>query len=104
MSMHKELLKMVLGFEWDEGNKTKNLDKHAITIEEAEQIFTNDSLALFPDEKHSSIEQRFGALGVTNNGRELSSVFTVRAFKIRVISIRPMSKKERKWFNENKAK
>ncbi len=61
MNMHRVLLKMVLGFEWDDGNKSKNLKKHGITFEEAEQIFTNDSLKLFPDEKHSTLEHRYGA-------------------------------------------
>jgi uncharacterized DUF497 family protein len=41
-------------------------------------------------------EPRFGALGVDFSGNKLSLCFTIREGKIRIISVRPMSKLERK--------
>ncbi|MFH1050814.1 MAG: BrnT family toxin [bacterium] len=48
-------------------------------------------------------EERYFALGKTNNNRLLFTVFTVRENKICVISSRDMNKNERK-INNEKAK
>ena len=45
-------------------------------------------------------EIRFAALGKTYGSRLLTVVFTLRARKIRVISARPMSRSERKLYEE----
>jgi len=47
------------------------------------------------DDAHSATEERYYALGHTNRGRLLFIVFTIRRRKIRVISSRDMTKKER---------
>jgi uncharacterized DUF497 family protein len=47
------------------------------------------------DKKHSTEESRYYALGHTDAERLLFVVFTIRRNHIRVISARPMSKKER---------
>ena len=83
------------GFQWDAGNVIKSRTKHGVTPAEAEQVFFNEPLLLLPDEKHSGREARLFALGHTNDGRRLFVAFTVRASKIRVISCRTMSRKER---------
>jgi len=92
----KQLLLECTGFEWDEGNKDKNWIKHKVTSNECEQIFFNQPLIINFDEKHSNTEIRFYALGHTDLSRKLFIVFTVRNKKIRIISARDMSKKERK--------
>ena len=92
----KQLLLECTGFEWDEGNKDKNWIKHKVTSSECEQIFFNQPLIVNLDEKHSNTEIRFYALGHTDLSRKLFIVFTVRNKKIRIISARDMSKKERK--------
>jgi|ERR1017187_4249413 uncharacterized DUF497 family protein len=81
------------GFDWDLGNATKNT-KHQVEPEEAEAIFLNQPLLLGFDEKHSRAESRWIAFGRTAK-RKLTIVFTVRRKLIRIISARPMSKKER---------
>jgi hypothetical protein len=86
------------GFEWDEGNATKNWTKHAVTQAECEQPFFNDPLLLVADDAHSGREPRFFALGHTDDGRLLLTVFTLRGSSIRVISARPMSRREREVF------
>lgn len=83
------------GFEWDVGNINKNFLKHSITIYESEEVFFNEPLVVYVDEKHSLLENRYFALGISNTGKQLLIVFTTRREFIRVISARPMSKKER---------
>lgn len=84
-----------LSFEWDEGNKDKNWRKHKVHFREAEEVFLNKLLKIFPDTKHSIEENRFLAFGVTNKQRYLAIVFTIREEKIRVISARNQNRKER---------
>ena len=84
------------GFEWDDGNRTKNWEKHQVSSSECEEIFFNIPLLLYTDTAHSQQEPRFYVLGKTSSDRRLFLSFTVRETKIRVISARPMSHRERK--------
>ena len=83
------------GFEWDEGNKKKNWERHQVTVRECEEAFFNKPLVVLKDEKHSQKEIRYIALGQTNQIRRLYIVFTIRKSLIRVVSARNQSKKER---------
>ncbi len=58
-------------------------------------MFFNQPLVVADDDVHSVAEERCYALGRTNRGRLLFIVFTLRRRKIRVISVRDMTKKER---------
>lgn len=89
-----------LEFEWDEGNRDKNLLKHEVTNEEAEEIFTNKPNFIFFDEKHSWLERRYMIWGLTDKGRKLSVFFTIRKNKVRIISARDMHEKERRAYEE----
>lgn len=89
------MLTQCVGFNWDEGNSKKNWIKHQVTPSECEQIYFNQPLIVKNDLKHSENEARFFALGETDNHRKLFIAFTVRKDKIRVISARDMSQKER---------
>jgi len=83
------------GFEWDEGNLTKNWDRHQVSSSECEELFLNTPLLLADDVRHSISEARHYVLGQTNDRRLLFIAFTVRGTHIRVVSARPMSRKER---------
>lgn len=83
------------GFDWDEGNRDKNWLKHLVSNRESEELFFNRPFIIAADVKHSVLEERYYALGQTNEGRLLFVSFTVRMNKIRVISARDMSQKER---------
>lgn len=96
-------LHTVTGFDWDDGNRQKSNQKHAVTDCEAEEVFMHSPLLLLADLKHSSVEARYFALGHTAEDRWLSVVFTLRGAKIRVISVRPMSRKERIIYAEKDA-
>ena len=84
-------IETTLGFEWDDGNVHKNQLKWSII----EEIFFNDPLLIVEDFKHSEKECRCVALGINNGGELITIIFTVRVERIRVISARMMSKKER---------
>jgi uncharacterized DUF497 family protein len=83
------------GFEWDAGNLTKSSAKHAVSCREAEEIFFNQPLIVAPDPAHSQTEARFRVLGRTNAHRLLHLNFTPRGDRLRIISARPMNRKER---------
>ena len=93
----------VVGFDWDEGNILKSWEKHKVKHTEAEEVFENKPKFVFPDTKHSKVEIRYGILGVTNNKRSLSATFTLRNNRVRVISARDMSKRERTFYEKIKA-
>jgi len=89
------------GFQWDEGNINKNLDKHHIENWECEQIYFNEPLIILDDLKHSYVEIRWAAFGKTDAGRMLMVIFTKRGSLVRVISARDMKKKERVFYEKN---
>ena len=87
------------GFDWDEGNINKNWLKHEVSPAECEQIFFNRPLVIQDDLKHSEVEKRFYALGKTDSKRNLFIAFTIRNKRIRVISARDMSRKEKEVYS-----
>ena len=94
------LLKDCESFQWDEGNIDKNWIRHQVSRWECEEIFFNRPLIIAEDLKHSQNEQRYYALGKTDQNRYLFIAFTVRQKQIRVISARDMNKKESKIYDE----
>ena len=90
------------GFQWDAANSEKNWHRHQVRQAECEQLFLNRPLVVAGDSKHSVSEVRFFALGRTDASRELAVVFTVRTKLIRVVSARPMSRRERRIYGKAK--
>jgi uncharacterized DUF497 family protein len=88
----------VEGFQWDKGNERKNIEAHDVSQSEAEEIFFNRPLRITTDPIHSTGEPRWLAFGITDAERRLLVVFTLREAqtKIRIISARDMSRKERR--------
>ena len=91
----RSILENCQGFQWDKGNSLKNWLKHGVTQGESEEVFFNEPLLLFEDEKHSEHEDRILAFGRTNEGKLLVVAFTIRQNLIRIISARHMNRKER---------
>ena len=92
----------IAGFEWDKANILKNWEKHRVSHVECEEVFFNRPLVTGIDEPHSVRETRYYALGETDGSRRLFIVFTVRSDRIRVISARDMSRKERQGYEKAK--
>lgn len=98
------LLPKPIQFEWDQGNINKNVAKHKIKNEEAEEVFVNQPIVLLKDKKHSQVESRLMVLGRTDKKRPLSIFFTIRDNKVRIVSARPMSRKERRLYEQKSKK
>jgi len=91
-------LKDIEGFDWDAGNTDKNWIRHRVSASECEEVFFNDPL-IVKTKSHSS-EARHAAFGRTDQGRLLTVIYTVRGNKIRIISARDMSRKERRNYGQ----
>lgn len=98
-----ERLVQCTGFDWDSGNAPKLEERHKVTPGECEQVFFQDPLLIAPDHKHSKGEERWAALGRTADGRALAIVFTLRGDRIRPLSARDMSRKERRLYGQAEA-
>jgi len=83
-------------FDWDGGNAEKNWLRHRVSQPESEQVFFNRPFVVAEDDLHSHNEVRFYAWGRTDAGRLLLVVYTLRGEKVRVISARDMTRRERK--------
>jgi uncharacterized DUF497 family protein len=84
------------GFQRGEGNAEKNWVKHHASRGETEQVFFNCPLVVVAGEQRAESTPQYYALGHTDASRLLFIVFTIRENLIRVISARPMSRRERR--------
>lgn len=89
------------GFDWDDGNRLKNEQKHEVSVGECEQLFFNKPLVILEAHAHTTGEDRYAAFGRTDEDRVLTVIFTIRGPLLRVISARDMSRKERKFYHEH---
>jgi uncharacterized DUF497 family protein len=87
-------------FEWDENKAASNLRKHGVTFEEAVTVFADPYLLLTEDAKHSEQEEREWAIGEAENGKILVIVFTMRRERVRIVSARKATRRERKKYEE----
>jgi len=97
-----ERLAACTGFDWDEGNLFKNWKTHRVAAAECEQVFFNRPLIAAPDPAHSREEPRYYVLGQTDAGCWLFVVFTIGRNRIRIISARDMSRRERRTYESHK--
>jgi uncharacterized DUF497 family protein len=87
-------------FEWDLRKAAENLRKHRVAFEEAASVF-GDPLALtFDDPDHSLGERRSLTFGFSTDGRLLAVCHSRRRAKLRLISARPVTRHERKIYEE----
>lgn len=82
-------------FEWDEEKSKINEKKHGVSFEEAKTVFYDDNALLEYDEEHSSEEERFRILGISEKGNVLLVVHCIREETIiRIISSRKATASE----------
>ena len=91
---------MGLVFEWDSKKAAINIEKHSVSFAEATTIFGDKFSITIPDLKHSQKEARFVTIGKTISAQVIVVVHTERGDKIRIISARQASQKERKTYEE----
>lgn len=87
-------------FVWDPAKAAANLRKHRVSFHEAATVLQDELSTTFPDERHSTLEERFVTIGVSMRGRLLVVVHTERAGKIRVISARRATRRERGFYEQ----
>jgi hypothetical protein len=94
---------MLIEFDWDQWNIQKNESKHGVSKLESESLFFDKDFVLYPDIQHSTPkESRYIAYAKAYTHRVLMCAFTIRSKKIRMISVRPASKKERDLYEKEK--
>jgi uncharacterized protein len=88
-------------FEWDERKAASNLRKHGVDFADAVLVF-EDELGLTMPDLHSHREERFVTLGCDPESRTLVVVYTWRDERIRLISARFATSKERRLYEEGR--
>ena len=91
----------VLEFDWDDWNINKNEEKHGVSRLEAESAFFDPNAKIVEDLKHSTTEKRYIAYAQSLENRILMLGFTMRLRKVRIITARTASKKERRFYEKN---
>jgi uncharacterized protein len=92
---------MKLTFEWDEVKAKENLKKHGMSFEEGKTIFNDSFLFTFQDIEHSVNEERYINIGLSANVRILIVIHTERQEKIRIVSCRKATARERRFYEES---
>jgi len=87
-------------FEWDPNKASANYQKHGVRFEEAATVFRDDFSVTVPDPDHSTDEERFVTVGMSGQNRLLMVAHAERGERIRIISARPLTPRERRQYEE----
>lgn len=87
-------------FEWDPRKAVINRRKHGISFEEAASVFNDPDALVSFDDAHSSIEERWTVIGLSNKLRVLVVTYTRRGNAVRVISARRAARSEAQEYGE----
>ena len=87
-----------LAFEWDKQKAKINQRKHNISFEEASTVFDDPLAVNFDDPDHSTGENRYLIIGLSDQSKFLFVSYTDRDHKIRLISARLVTPKERRYY------
>lgn len=88
-------------FEWDSRKAEANRRKHGVAFEEASAVFADPLARIFDDPDHSLREQREIIVGRSSKARLLLVAFTERGDRVRIISARPATRRERQFHEED---
>src|SRR5271165_6268267 len=95
---------MVMEFEWDRDKAASNDAKHGVAFEEAATVFGDPPAVTYFDPDHSEDEDRFLTFGHTSKGHLLVVAHCDREERVRIISARRATRKERKTYEEEQTK
>jgi uncharacterized DUF497 family protein len=87
-------------FEWDAQKETENVKSHGVAFDEALTVFADPLANIFDDPDHSSDERRELIIGQSVAQRLLLVSFTERGRRIRIISARPTTARERRDYEQ----
>ena len=83
-------------FEWDPRKAAANLAKHEVSFEGAATVFGDPLGRIVADPRHSSDQERFVLLGLSQDQRLLAVMYVERGETIRIISARRATRRERR--------
>jgi hypothetical protein len=86
-------------YEWDDTKNALNIAKHGVSFELAQRIFDGAVLTVRDDRKDYG-EVRKVSIGMVDDIAVLTIVHTDRQGKVRIISARPASERERRRYEE----
>lgn len=93
-------------FQWDEAKNRRNIEKHGISLEEAQEVFNDECALTWLDERFEYGEARKVTLGLISLSIGTSVVVVVihtdRNGTIRIISARRANRDERKRYERRK--
>lgn len=87
-------------FEWDPDKAAGNLAKHGVSFQEAATVFGDPLAITYFDPDHSADEDRFVTFGHSSGGALLVVCHTDRGDRVRIISARRATRRERKAHEE----
>ena len=87
-------------FTWDPEKDAINRRKHAVGFREAASVLEDLLSTTYPDPAHSRGEQRYVTIGRSKLGRTLVVAHADRGDTIRIISARPATRRERRFYEE----
>ncbi len=87
-------------YEWDPGKAKQNLRDHGVSFEEAATVFLDPLAMTYPDPDHSNQEDREISIGYATTQRLLFVSHVQRRNRIRIISAREATRRERKQHEE----
>ena len=90
----------MLVFEWDPEKARANEQSHEVTFSEATEVFDDDHSSAVRDPAHSLDEDRYLLFGLSKGGKYLVVSYTERGDRIRLISARLMTPRERKAYEQ----
>jgi uncharacterized DUF497 family protein len=91
---------MSLTFSWDSSKASQNARKHGVSFEEASTVFGDPLSITVHDPDHSVDEQRFVTIGTSFRSRTLVVVHADEGDRIRLVSARPATKREKRAYEE----
>jgi hypothetical protein len=91
-------------FEWDAAKAVTNAKDHRVAFEEALTVFADPLARVFADPDHSAEETREIIIGHSTQTRLIVVAFTERDEKIRIISAREATARERRDYEKNTPK
>jgi len=93
---------MALYFEWDEKKSINNIKKHEISFEEATTVFGDPLSKTIIDPLHTSDEEvKYITIGMSYRQKLLVVVHCDREGKIRIISARKVTRREKIEYEKN---
>ena len=88
--------------EWDPEKAAANVKKHGVDFHDAGTVLDDPLSTTFPDPGHSVDERRYLTIGSALSGRILVVAHTDRAEAVRLISARPATPSERRFYEQGK--